>query len=242
MPCSIDQFSPSTAKNMMNLLVSEGVECHYPVEQTCCGRELYVNGDVTTAKRLGEKMMELFAGDDYVVSCGSGCVAYVKKYFEQLFGNTTYHSQGIAMAQKIMDITDYLVNVLCYQPTAVRFPHRVAVLDHCATAQDYAPCGDALRKLLRSVPDLELVEMLQPDVCCGQGSLFANNFAPIAADLARRKVQNAIDVGAEYLVATENTCVMHLQAYCSRQNLPLKCLNVVDLLAMGAADCRQGRM
>jgi L-lactate dehydrogenase complex protein LldE len=229
--CHVDQFAPQTANNMMKLLVSQGVECHYPTEQTCCGRDLYMNGDRDGAKHLGEKMIELFAEDDYVVSCSSGCVAYMKKNFERLFHNTTYHNQHGKMVSKLMDITDYLVNVIDYHPVGFVFPHRVAFLDHCTSMRDYG-LHDAPRQLLRSVQGLELVEMPQTEVCCGQGSLFANNFSPIAADLAHRKVQNALDVGAEYLVSTESSCLLHLQAYCDMHELPLKCIHIVDLLAM----------
>lgn len=230
-PCHIDQFTPHTAVNMIKLLSAEGVTCHYPSEQTCCGRELYVNGDREGAKRLGEKMMALYAEDECVVSCGSGCVAYMRHFFEQLFHDTTSRGSATKLSMKFMDVTDYLVNVLQYHPSKVQFPHRVVLLDHCTTQRHYG-LHDEPRQLLRDVCGLELVEMVQPEVCCGQGSLFANSFAPVAADLARRKVQNALDAGAEYLVATETSCLLHLQAYCRKHELPLQCVHIVDLLAM----------
>ena len=125
-----------------------------------------------------------------------------------------------------------------YEPTSVKFPHRVAVMDHCSTSIDYASpkhpnkagLHDEPRKLLSGIEGLTLVEMKQNDVCCGFGGMFANQFTPVSDILTKRKIDNARAVGAEYITCTEPSCLTHLQSYIDKAELGIKCLNIIDIL------------
>jgi L-lactate dehydrogenase complex protein LldE len=37
--------------------------------------------------------------------------------------------------------------------------------------------------------------------------------------------------GAEYIISTDVSCLMHLKAYADKQNLPIKTLHLADVLA-----------
>ncbi len=237
-PCCVDQFAAESGVRMMKLLQGMGLQCHYPEEFTCCGKSLYHQGDRDSAKNLGEKMIELFDDCSHIVSCGSGCVTYMKVHFGKLFHNTTLHNNYRQFVDKTYDLSDFLVNVAGYHPTNVNFHHRVTFMDHCTTSRDYICTAhpekkglrDEPRQLLREVNGLELVEMEQGDVCCGYGEQFANYFTPISDSLAKRKVDNAIATGAEYIVSTEMSCLLHLRSYIEKNNMPMKCLHLVDVL------------
>ena len=238
-PCCVDQYAPATGMAMVRLLEGLGLDCYYPQELTCCGKDLYHQGDRDTAKALGEKLIEQFGDCTHIVSCGSGCVTYMKVHFGRLFHNTTLHNSYRQFLDKTYDLSDFLVNVIHYQPTDVIFPHRVAFMDHCTTMRDYVctahPDHKGLteepRQLLRAVNGLELVEMAQADVCCGFGGQFANHFTPISDSLAKRKVDNALAAGAEYIVSTEMSCLLHLKSYFDKVGTPISCLHLAELLA-----------
>jgi L-lactate dehydrogenase complex protein LldE len=51
--------------------------------------------------------------------------------------------------------------------------------------------------------------------------------------MAEQKVLHAIETGAEYIVSTDSSCLMHQQAYIDKHNLPMKTMHVIDLLAQG---------
>jgi L-lactate dehydrogenase complex protein LldE len=51
--------------------------------------------------------------------------------------------------------------------------------------------------------------------------------------MAQQKVQNAVDTDAEYIVSTDLSCLMHLEAYINKQGIPLKVIHIVDILASG---------
>lgn len=236
-PCCIDQFAPNSAFKALHLLEGLGIECYYPEMLTCCGKELYHQGDKNGAKALGEKLIEQFNDCQYVVGLSSGCIVYIQKHFGQLFHNTTFHNSYRQMIDKCFDLSDFLVNILHYAPSAP-FAHRVAFMDHCTTQRDYRCLAhpdtmglrDEPRRLLAAVPQLQLVEMPQSDVCCGLGGLFANDFTPIADSLTRRKIDNALAAGADIITSTEPSCLMHLQSYIDKGGIKLKCLNIIDIL------------
>jgi L-lactate dehydrogenase complex protein LldE len=77
--------------------------------------------------------------------------------------------------------------------------------------------------------------MQYPETCCGFGGTFAVKFEPVSTGMADSKVVDAVQTGAEYIVSTDYSCLMHLQAYIEKQQHPIKVLHIADLLAMSIA-------
>lgn len=44
---------------------------------------------------------------------------------------------------------------------------------------------------------------------------------------------NAIDMGAEYMISTDLSCLLHLDGYIRKQNMPIKAIHIADLLSAG---------
>lgn len=229
-PCCVDQFAATTAFNLIDLLKSLKMEVNYPTEQTCCGRIAYHEGDKETAKQLAEMFMGHFDKADYIVGCSSSCTTYMKHCYSNLFHNSAFHNTYLPFINKIYDITEFIVNVLKIQSTGAVFPHKVAFIDDISTLNDgniyYEP-----RTLLSNVEGLELIKLDNELLSCGYNEQFASTFEPISTELARRKVQNAIDKGAEYITSTDMGCLLHLQSYINKAKLPIKCKHIVDILA-----------
>jgi L-lactate dehydrogenase complex protein LldE len=75
--------------------------------------------------------------------------------------------------------------------------------------------------------------MKNNDVCCGFGGTFSVKFEPVSTAMAQQKVNNALETGAEYIVSTDSSCLMHQQAYIDKHHLPMKTIHIIDLLASG---------
>ena len=69
------------------------------------------------------------------------------------------------------------------------------------------------RKLLSHVKGLEITEMNDVETCCGFGGTFAVKFEAISIAMGEQKVENALATGAEYIISTDHSCLMHLQGY-----------------------------
>jgi len=71
------------------------------------------------------------------------------------------------------------------------------------------------------------------EVCCGFGGTFSVKHTAISSAMVEQKVQNAIKSGAEYIVTTEASCLMNIEGYIKKNNMPIKAIHIADILASG---------
>ncbi len=231
-PCFVDQLYPETGFNMVKVLEKLGVKVHYNPNQTCCGQMAFNSGFWDEARELGVKFIQDFNTGRPVVGLSASCLGYAKNYFEKLFYNTPWHLENRKLRANLFEITDFLVNVLKVEDLGATFEARVTYHDSCAALREYR-LTDEPRRLLARVKKLELVEMEEVDTCCGFGGTFAVKHEAISTAMAQQKVENALATGAEYIVSTDQSCLMHMAGYIEQHNLNIKTIHIVDLLAKG---------
>lgn len=230
-PCYVDQFYPETALNMVKLLKRAGVTVDYNTNQTCCGSFAYHAGYLDEAKALGDKFLDDFSNDRPVVAPTASCVAYVKNHFEELFFNTSNHLNFKRLIGNIYELSDFLVNKLNFDDFGAKFPHKVTYHDSCSAIRGLG-LGPEARQLLSKVEGLELVEMQQRDQCCGSDLAFSVNHPVLSASLVSRKMRNAMETGAEYIVTNDMSCLMHQNLSLQGEH-SLKVIHLADVLASG---------
>ncbi|HRO71513.1 MAG TPA: (Fe-S)-binding protein, partial [Chitinophagaceae bacterium] len=71
------------------------------------------------------------------------------------------------------------------------------------------------------------------ETCCGFGGTFAVKFEAISIGMGEQKVENALATGAQYLISTDLSCLMHLQGYIAHKEYNLKAMHLADVLATG---------
>lgn len=231
-PCFMDQFQPDTALNTVKVLEKTGIEVNYNPDQTCCGRFAYDAGFIEEAKDLGDKFLSEFCNDRPVVSPTASCVAYIKKRYPELFFNTANHLNFKKLEKNVYELTDFLVNVLHYDDFGAEFPHKVTFHNSCMGLRGLG-IGKEARQLLSKVKGLELVEMKQNEMCCGAEFTFSMNHEDVSVGMASHKVRNAMNTGAEYIVSTDLSCLIHQRSYINHEGLPIKVIHIADILATG---------
>jgi L-lactate dehydrogenase complex protein LldE len=87
------------------------------------------------------------------------------------------------------------------------------------------------RKLLSNVRGIDFVEMEGYKVCCGFGGTFAVKFPEVSAAMGQDKLGFAAATKAEFLVANDSGCLMHLAGMIHRQGLALKTMHLAEVLA-----------
>ena len=231
-PCFIDQIYPETGMNMVKILEKLGVDVFYNPNQTCCGQMTFNSGAWDETKKMGEKFMKDFPNDRPIIGASASCIGFIRNYYPWLFHNTGLHYEYKQVKKNVYEITDFLVNVMNVEDVGAEFPHVVTYHDSCAALREYG-LKDEPRKLLAKVKGLELKEMKDNEVCCGFGGTFSAKFEPISTAMAEQKINNALESGAEYIVSTDSSCLMHQQAYIDKHKLPIKTIHIVDVLASG---------
>ncbi len=230
-PCIIDQIYPQTAVNMEKILSHFGIETQYIEEQTCCGQIAYKNGYFDQAQELGEKFIKEFNNGLNVVMPSISCAVMVRKYYPEIFYNSSLHNDLKQLIPKTFEFTDFLYNVAGIQTLNSRYSSRIAIHTSCSGLRDYGN-SNLMNKLLSTVDGLVILNMKDADVCCGFGGSFAIRNHHISAAMGKDKLQNAIDTGAQYLISNEASCLMHLKTMAKKHKLPIEPIHIIDFIAL----------
>jgi glycolate oxidase iron-sulfur subunit len=84
--------------------------------------------------------------------------------------------------------------------------------------------------MLRRIPDLDLVDITESDVCCGSAGIY-NLVAPQAADdLGDRKAASVLASDADLLTAGNGGCLLQIRAALRRSGHPLPVVHPIELL------------
>lgn len=234
-PCFIDQLFPKTAFNTIKVLEKAGCKVIYNPEQTCCGQPAYNAGFWDEAKKTGAKFLNDFSEENYIVSPSASCTGMVKHGFNDLFTNTITHNRCRSIQRNIYELSDFLVNVLRKDYFGAELEGRAVYHDSCSGLRD-CHIKEEPRQLLKNVEGLDLVEMRDTDMCCGFGGTFAVKFESISSAMTEQKVHNALEMEAEYIISTDSSCLLQIQAYIDKKQIPLKTMHLADVLANGWAN------
>ncbi len=232
-PCFIDQFYPDTAWSFVKVLEKAGCEVKYNPEQTCCGQPAFNSGYWNEARTVARKFIQDFDEAEIVVAPSASCTGFVRNYYHKLFAEDEVNlEKSNALKKRIFEFSDFMINHLQISEVGAVFNHKVTFHDSCAGLREYGIKSEP-RQLLEKVKGLDLVEMENLETCCGFGGTFAAKFHHISSAMTEQKVENALKTGAEYIVSTEASCLLNMDAYIRKQNLPIKTIHLVDVLATG---------
>jgi L-lactate dehydrogenase complex protein LldE len=229
-PCFVDQLYPNTAFNMIKVLEKCGCTVSYNTNQTCCGQPAYNAGFWNDAKDVCSKFIKDFSGSDYIVAPSASCVGFVRNYYTKIFDDSSLRNEVRELHQRTFEFTEFLVKVLKVEDVGASLPAKATYHDSCAGLRE-CKIKEEPRKLLQHVKGLEILEMHDVETCCGFGGTFAAKFESISIGMADQKVSNALATGAEYIISTDLSCLMHIDGYIRHRNLSLKTLHVADVLA-----------
>ena len=231
-PCFIDQFFPETAFNTIKILEKSDCAVNYNPNQTCCGQAAFNAGRTEDCKAIAEKFIRDIHNDRYVVSPSASCTGMVRNYYPDLFNNSALHNESKNLKKNIYEVSEFLVDVLKKTDFNVEFPYKVVFHDSCSALRELNLKQQA-RKILSQVKKIQIVDLANPEECCGFGGTFTLKNPEISLSMAEQKLKEAEDTFADYFVSTDWSCLMHLKSLKSNQSRNLKFLHLVDLLAMG---------
>ena len=237
-PCYVDALYPQVGVASYKLLKSLGVDVDYPLEQTCCGQPQANAGFEDMAVSHAEHFEELFNDYDYVVGPSVSCVAYVRHNYPRLL----HGKHECKSAEKVMDIVEFLHDVLKVEKLPGRFPHVVSLHNSCHGVRELGLSSPSernvesfskIRNLLSLVDGITVREPERPDECCGFGGMFSVEESAVSVRMGQNKLQRHMDTGAEYITGPDTSCLMHMQGIARDTKAPIKFIHVVEIMAAG---------
>lgn len=231
--CLVERFAPEVGVATARLLEAAGVEVTYPADQTCCGQPALSSGEPEAAARVARHHARVFAGYeavDAVVTPSGSCAAMVRHWHPELVGPGRRSHPDPSAGPPTYELSEYLVDVLGCTDLGIRLAARVAVHDGCHGRRTLG-LGAQARALLDAA-GAEVVEVSEPETCCGFGGVFSARFPELSLALARGKLADAAATGAEFLVSGDAACLLHLRSVPGPGTGPVP-VHVASLLASG---------
>jgi glycolate oxidase iron-sulfur subunit len=233
--CMTDFVFPEVGKKVINFLTRHGVEVVVPLEQGCCGAPVFLGaGDLATGRKMADTNVKAFADFDYVVADCATCSSAMKDYVKFLADTPERQEAYARFAEKIKDITEFLVYVLKLPPSAYRaVPEakgkKVTWHDPCHLNRHMGITRQP-REILKSIPDIEYVEMPNADRCCGMAGSFSIYFYDVSQKIADKKMAGIDATGADIVVTDCPGCEFQLIDTTMRHDSPVKVMHIMELL------------
>jgi L-lactate dehydrogenase complex protein LldE len=227
--CVADQLFPDAAMATVRVLEAAGAHVEFPEAQTCCGQPALTAGEPAAAARLARHHLDVFAGYDAVVTPSGSCAAMVRHHFAELVPERA--DEVTTLASRTFEITEYLVDQLGVDDVGARLDTTVTVHDACHGLRTLGIVHPPRRLLERA--GATIVEMTEPDTCCGFGGVFALGYPEVSTRLADAKLGHARETHAEWLASTDLACLMHLDGRRTRTGGGPKPIHIAELLASG---------
>ena len=203
----------------VRVLAAEGYEVHAPRAPRCCGALQMHAGVEEEALALARETIAAYEGFDAIAVNVAGCGSGMKDYAHLLSDDPAWADRAAAFSAKVRDVTELLAE---QEPRAPRhpLPLRVAYHDACHLAHAQGVRAQP-RDLLRGIPELELLEPPDWELCCGSAGIYNLVQPEAAAELGARKAANLVSTGAQVVAAANPGCALQIAAHLDGHVLPI---------------------
>jgi glycolate oxidase iron-sulfur subunit len=90
--------------------------------------------------------------------------------------------------------------------------------------------------VLQSIPGVELIEMVDADVCCGGSGTFGLTHYDLSMKILKRKIENIQNTDAEILTTCCPSCITQLSYGLREAGSPIQVLHPVQILQKGLTE------
>jgi L-lactate dehydrogenase complex protein LldE len=249
-PCYVDQFFPRVAIAALTVLERLGIQVDVPEGAACCGQPAANAGFARKGHATIARFVDVYAPYERVIVLSGSCAVHVKQHAGEVAAHGGHaDTAGARVAERTTEFCSYLHDELGVDWIAglgATYNGRVAVHIGCHALRGLGLARpselqirpfDKVRALLGAVRGLEIAELARPDECCGFGGTFAVGEPAVSTKMGRDKLRDVTTHGAQAVVSTDMSCLMHLDGLARRERVALPMYHVAEVLA-GTAGAR----
>jgi len=225
--CTYSYIFPDALHSNVKLLTDAGVQMNYlGISENCCGYLMHTTGHWREFRQIVKENTREFKkiGVEEIITACQGCYKTLKKDYPE------FCESFDVSVRHIMEIIGELVDTGRIEMRK-RMNVRVTYHDPCHLGRHMGRF-DRPRDLLQRIPGLELVELAHNryrSLCCGGGGGMPTSHPALAMDIAKKRIKEAEDTGADVLVTACPQCEMMLRKAIRFTKSPLE---LMDLGAM----------
>ena len=200
--CTYSFNYPDVLKSTINILQKADIEVQYLQEnEECCGIMLYDGGYLEDFQVQLEANIKRFeeTGIDLLITPCPGCYGMIQREYRK-FANYNFHVQHF---------TEFLVELINQ--------NKVKLKNLDATVTWHDPCHlsrkmrifDEPRQIIESIPGVKFKEMPNTkydSFCCGAGGAVLASRADVSIKLAKRRIKEAENIGADIILTMCPAC------------------------------------
>jgi len=230
--CAQDLLFSDVNRDTAETLARNGCEVWTPPEQHCCGSLHAHNGAWELAQQLARKNIDRFPPDqlDAIITNAGGCGSHLKHYAKLLADDPAFEERAQKWDRKVKDIHEWLVHIGIEPPPQDQPRQTVTYHESCHLCHGQKITSQP-RQLLKTIPNLELVELPESNWCCGSAGIYNLVQPEMASQLLDRKMKHIRSTGAEVVATGNPGCLLQIIQAVNRERLRLRVVHPVTLLA-----------
>jgi heterodisulfide reductase subunit D len=208
---------------VMRLLAMAGEEfAVMGQDELCCGSTALRIGDRKLFEELSAENAKRLSKYDRVMTSCAGCYKTMSQDYK-----------GKAAPGKILHSTELLSQLVKsgkLKPKQINA--KVTYHDPCHLGR-HSKLYDPPREIIRSIPGVEFIEMRNSRElarCCGAGAGVKTANPQVSLDIAKRRVEEALQTGAEILLSACPFCEQNLKEAAAALGGKIRVLDVSELL------------
>lgn len=231
--CIMPLAFAATNDATVRVLTANGCDVILPQAQRCCGALAAHAGDADSSADMARSNInafEAFGMDqlDSIIINGAGCGAQLKNYGHLLQDDPRYAARAARFAAKVEDVAEFLARVGVSAPLG-EINRRVTYQDACHLVHGQKIRSQP-RELLASIPGLDVVEMRDPDRCCGSAGIYNIVQTDMSMKVLDAKMENVLATGTDCVIASNPGCLLQINLGLKQRGHEPEAIHIVDLL------------
>ncbi|HUX99960.1 MAG TPA: (Fe-S)-binding protein [Candidatus Deferrimicrobium sp.] len=230
MGCTEPYRIPEILQNTIRIL--DIAKVNYTIlaeEEWCCGSVALRTGDRKIAENMAKHNLEALKKTKatHLITHCAGCYRTLKFDYPDLLPEFNI---------QVLHITELIKDLIAEGALQLKkqISRKITYHDPCHLGR-HAQIYEAPRYILNHIPGIDLVEMQRIKEnawCCGAGGGVKSGFPDLALQIAKTRIQEALDTGADAIVTACPFCLRNLQDAAKELegDQTIEVLDLLDLL------------
>lgn len=207
--CLVDLLYPRAGLAGMQLLRAAGIDVVLPRDQTCCGQPAFNSGYRDEALAVARAQLDAFPGDAPIVVPSGSCAGMIKHHWPELFAGQPDARRAQAVAERVYELTEFLVDVLDVRLEDLGEPLQVAIHSSCSARREMG-VADRIERLVGQLEGVEVLVQQRAAECCGFGGTFAVKQGDVSGAMVKDKTDALRATGAARVISQDCGCLMNI--------------------------------
>lgn len=228
-PCLCAAFYDDVARATVEILEHLGISVEFPENQTCCGQPAFNSGDWAASRKVAKHTAGVFAGELPVIVPSGSCAA-MNRHGNLLQFEEQPDTAIASLANRTWELIDFIYNGLGIKTWPGKFEKPTRIAFHRSCHSRGTETGKAVRTLLASIENAEVIPFGQAEQCCGFGGTFSVTFPHISGQMGTLKLDHILEAEPDLLAGIDMSCLMHLTGLATTQGRPVPHKHVIQIL------------